>query len=320
MYLTLKKMHMDLFLVPCYDFDLVWHSHQLHPLTYKRDTTAVLGKMFNHDDSVNDRAPNSKLNMSDDQTRKLWKDTFQGEFPQAGCMFRGEPPFGELHLVTPDQVMAVSSKMAEITINSVKVQNPIEEMNSHFMLKVNLANTNEPPRKDSTVLKLRGPQTEWENATKGITTFKFDTKRHADLQFELIDKRGFWCFSADESYGQLTYPMGNVVDNTPPSGKTVEPSIPLLNGYRSPSKKSSSSSSSHAAANGHTHDNPDGPVTVSFSASVDAPNKGPCILHLQPGEYGSFTMPENIKQMWGPIPLQRLPSGVDNTCIVASHR
>ena len=265
--------------------------------------------MFNHDDSVNDRAPHSKLNHSDDQTRKLWKDTYDEEFPQAGCMFRGEPPFGELHLVTPDQVMAVSSKMADVTINSVKVQNPIEEMNSHFMLKVHLSNTKEMPRNNSTVLKLRGPQTEWENPTKGITTFKFDTKRHADLQFELIDKRGFWCFSADESYGQLSYPMGSVVDNTPPSGKTVEPSIPLLNGYRSPKK-----------GNGHTHENPDGPVTVSFSASVDAPDKGPCILHLQPGEYGSFTMPENIKQMWGPIPLQRLPNDVANTCIVASHR
>ena len=34
-YLFLKQSNPDLFLVPCYDFDLVWHSHQLHPHLYK---------------------------------------------------------------------------------------------------------------------------------------------------------------------------------------------------------------------------------------------------------------------------------------------
>ena len=56
MYLHLKSKHPDTFLVPCYDFDLVWHAHQLDPVTYAADTKAVLGKLMPHDDSVNDRS------------------------------------------------------------------------------------------------------------------------------------------------------------------------------------------------------------------------------------------------------------------------
>ena len=309
MYLTLKRMNMDLFLVPCYDFDLIWHSHQLHPLLYKRDTTAVLGMMFNHDDSVNDRAPDSKLNRSDDQTRQLWKDTFGEEFFKPGAMFRGEPPFGQLHLVTTDQVMAVSSKMADVTINSVKVENAGDSMDPHFQLKLNLSNPSQQNAKaDSTILKLKGPQTEWANSGKGITKFKFDTKKYMGLQFELIDKKGFLCFSANESHGRLTYPMGSVVDSTPPCGKVVEQTVELKNGVTS---RENGLKDTRVDDNG---------LTVSFSASVDAPDKGPCILSLVPGEFGSFTMPENIKQMWGPIPLPRLPDDVSNICIVASHK
>ena len=31
MYLHLKKKNPKTFLVPCYDIDLVWHAHQVHP-------------------------------------------------------------------------------------------------------------------------------------------------------------------------------------------------------------------------------------------------------------------------------------------------
>ncbi len=55
MYLFLKKKHPEKFLVPCYDMDLVWHTHQVHPVQYHRDTTAILGFLLKHDDSVNDR-------------------------------------------------------------------------------------------------------------------------------------------------------------------------------------------------------------------------------------------------------------------------
>ena len=103
-FLYLKQRNPQIFLVPCYDFDLVWHTHQLHPLIYKRDTEAVLGRMLNHDDSVTDRSPEAKLMMSDVTTRELWKTTFNEDFMVCGAMYRGDPPFGRLTKVSDEQV------------------------------------------------------------------------------------------------------------------------------------------------------------------------------------------------------------------------
>ena len=36
--------------------------------------------------------------------------------------------------------------------------------------------------------------------------------------------------------------------------------------------------------------------------------------------FETVTMPEHIEQLWGPVPLPTLPSGVPNTCRVASHK
>ena len=90
-HLMLKQKNPDMFLVPCYDFDLIWHAHQVHPLIYKKDTTETIGKLLKHDDSVNDRQPGSKLTTSDAATRKIWKQAGQ-QFGMNGAMFRGEPP------------------------------------------------------------------------------------------------------------------------------------------------------------------------------------------------------------------------------------
>ena len=289
-YLFLKKNNMDLFLVPCYDFDLVWHSHQLHPLVYKRDTAAVLGKMFNHDDSVNERSQNSKLNRCDTNTRELWKKFFTEEFALCGAMFRGDPPFSKLHKIEPTDIFTVFSKHADVTINSIKLQNMNDE--PKFTLKVALRGRSDA---GSTLLKLKGPQKEWQNNSKGIAKFRFDTGHHSQLHFDLIDKKGFLCFGSNKSFGMHNYPFSPVVESTPDSGKTVSLVVPLVEG----------------AANG---------LSVAVSAMVEPPQRGPCILSLQAGQFQSYTMPENIEQLWGPIPLPKLPDDVPNTCIVANHR
>ena len=42
--MKLKKMYAAAFLVPMYDTDLVWHTHQLMATDYKRDTENYFGK------------------------------------------------------------------------------------------------------------------------------------------------------------------------------------------------------------------------------------------------------------------------------------
>ena len=80
--------------------DLIWHTHQVNTLKYSKDTSAILGFVLKHDDSVNDRSEGSKLNNADDVTRKLWRETFNVSFPRPGSMFRGNPPYGKLNTLS----------------------------------------------------------------------------------------------------------------------------------------------------------------------------------------------------------------------------
>ncbi|KAJ6391379.1 hypothetical protein OIU77_025372 [Salix suchowensis] len=42
------------FCVPTYDIDLIWHSHQLHPVSYCKDLVAIIGRVLEHDDTDSD--------------------------------------------------------------------------------------------------------------------------------------------------------------------------------------------------------------------------------------------------------------------------
>jgi len=55
-FLYLKQTYPECLVVPCYAIDIMWHSHQLHPMHYAFDTVQILGQLFPHDDSINDRS------------------------------------------------------------------------------------------------------------------------------------------------------------------------------------------------------------------------------------------------------------------------
>jgi len=79
-FLYLKQRHPDSFLVPCYDIDIVWHTHQANTFKYWQDTVNLLGKLFNHDDSVNDRTAGSKLQNASEFTSSLWNAAYGESF------------------------------------------------------------------------------------------------------------------------------------------------------------------------------------------------------------------------------------------------
>ncbi|GAV72026.1 LOW QUALITY PROTEIN: DUF1399 domain-containing protein, partial [Cephalotus follicularis] len=78
--------------VPTYDIDLIWHSHQLHPVSYAKDVEAVTGKMLEHDDTDSDRTKGKKLDMGFSGTKNHWEETFGSRYWKAGAMHRGSPP------------------------------------------------------------------------------------------------------------------------------------------------------------------------------------------------------------------------------------
>ncbi|CAK9148513.1 unnamed protein product [Ilex paraguariensis] len=86
------ERNMKRFCVPTYDIDLIWHSHQLHPISYCKDLMAILGKVLEHDDTDSDRTEGNKLDVGFTATTKQWEDTFGLRYWKAGTMFRGSGP------------------------------------------------------------------------------------------------------------------------------------------------------------------------------------------------------------------------------------
>ena len=103
--LAIKRDNSKAFVVPCYDNDLIWHTHQQHVTIYKNDTSIILGSMLDHDDSTSDRSPGSELQKSSNQTRQLWRNAGM-KFGVPGAMYRGEPPFPLVVDLVPNQYFA----------------------------------------------------------------------------------------------------------------------------------------------------------------------------------------------------------------------
>ena len=123
MLLFLKKMHPEEFLAPYYDMDLAWHSHQLHPELYYKDTTCIFGKMLNHNDNPGGRSPRSKLARANERTRELWKLHFcDNTYSCSGAMYRGKPNFGSLSLLPKGLVKLICTKAFSVSLHQVKLK------------------------------------------------------------------------------------------------------------------------------------------------------------------------------------------------------
>ncbi|KAJ7529008.1 hypothetical protein O6H91_15G030100 [Diphasiastrum complanatum] len=86
LYILLKSKS-QVFCVPTYDIDLMWHSHQLSPIAYAKDTRAILGWTLDHDDLL-DPGPETKLEQGFKDTKKLWENIFGFPYERAGIFYR----------------------------------------------------------------------------------------------------------------------------------------------------------------------------------------------------------------------------------------
>lgn len=80
------------FCVPTYDIDLIWHTHQLHPVSYCKNLVDLIGKVLEHDDTDADRTKGKKLDVGFSETTKQWEETFGSRYWRAGGMYRGGAP------------------------------------------------------------------------------------------------------------------------------------------------------------------------------------------------------------------------------------
>ncbi|VAH71079.1 unnamed protein product [Triticum turgidum subsp. durum] len=95
-FLYLIKMNqekgMNLFRVPTYDVDLMWHTHQLNSVAYCNDMLCLLGRVLEHDDTDDDRAEGKKLDTGFSGTTEQFENCFGVRYWKAGAMYRGSLP------------------------------------------------------------------------------------------------------------------------------------------------------------------------------------------------------------------------------------
>ncbi|ORZ19751.1 hypothetical protein BCR42DRAFT_489634 [Absidia repens] len=67
-FLLLMKNDPSLIGVPTLEIDVSWHTHQCHPVDYRRFTLQYIGRVINHDDTI----PQYKLDIYSGHTRMAW--------------------------------------------------------------------------------------------------------------------------------------------------------------------------------------------------------------------------------------------------------
>lgn len=286
-FLFLKQQNPDMAIVPCYDIDLMWHTHQLHPLAYKIDTETILGWTLIHDDTVIDRSPGFKLSKVDGNTVDLWQSTFEHNFAVCGAMYRGEPPSGKLHALTPQQNFMASTKTATFTIEKVEIQG-LPTLEGKLVLKI-YAGCNE--RVGKCIATFRG-EPPWQS--KELPEASFETDAVNFLKIRAIDQAGvLGCFGSQEVVGERDVDLRPTLDSLTHE-TSVEHAVTLSQGHKI--------------------------LTVQITTHFCWPQRGHVHLFLRPAAFSQAITPENPQTLWGPVPLRELPLGADKFCQVATHR
>jgi hypothetical protein len=358
MYLYLKKMNPQTFLVPCYDIDLMWHTHQVHTGLYGPDMIKILGFVLKHDDSVNDRSEGSKLNDADEVTRKLWKKTFGVSFGRPGSMFRGNPPNGRLHPLTEtyqkglQHPREIDVQIGKIQFNSLPADHPLPEQ-AVLSLKLeqcDVKDSKHKPRqvdlfKRGCVLKKAAsvdePDKRFANGSVEIVSetpgdplvkFSIGQRSHPKLMVKLnkpkkhglgslLPGRRHSLASSEvpiDLFGLLPKDLNEL--STKPTDFTVTHKLSF------PSPGSSSGNGHHHGASGASSgaSNDVSPEAVETTVTLELSNErfgkqtDTCFT-IQVGSFYDCIIPEQIEKLWGPIPLQKLPKGIDNRCRAVTH-
>lgn len=299
-FLFLKKRNPGVFLVPCYDIDLMWHSHMNLPRIYKSVTQLLLGSVLNHDDSVNDRSEGSMLNYSYANTRHLWKAQYDEHFSTYGAMFRGIPPNGRL--LNQSEITNLIAKVVQVTLKRVQITGSgsghLGKLKLVFLEKNQYWSTLNGYGKKTLVdlsdelLVLKGSDLCWENAGS------FDKVVHCmdyhELHVQLKETQSFFFVKKKPlNLGECKIAIDKLAYKLNNGTTEIQEQLTL---------------------------NLDTNMQLKLDIKVTLKRMGSLELQLLPGKYEDCVMPEDAAQLWGPIPLPRLPTGVENACSVASHR
>ena len=330
MYLYLKNLYPQEFLVPCYDMDIIWHTHQVKPIEYEKETREIVGHHLPHDDSVNDRSSGSKLCNSEETTKKLWKSTFDSNFARTGSMFRGNPPQGKLWNLTEEfQKQFVRGYKYKIWLEDDilwtcydNFQADKYSRNGELYLKPNLKFYPLEKGGSTKSIKHLPRMTKKKKSNSSIQfgflsndkdknedpEFSFEESSELSIHFEIEhQKEATDCFCFN--YTKIRT-VAESCNNIQMDKKLFDDDEKSTN-----QNETKSFDYNHKLSGKYkTNLRIKGSVTKIPNQTVWKK------LTIDPGTFYDCIMPEQIEALWGPVPLGKLPPGIDNECKAVTHR
>ena len=292
-FVMVKKHHPDAFLVPMYDIDLVWHAHQIHPEAYNRDTTAVLGYLLNHDDTVTERQGGSVLIASDVLTRRYWSELYDEPLVKPGTMHRGRAPHGNLYIMSDTEKFDPAPKGCELRLDRVELTGG----QGHRKVKGHMAIIGYcvGEKKGHVVLPSRKSPFEWASLSgKGLVTCLVHSNKdyYLNVSFTRKDTIKGSLVGGDELCKFYMRP-DKVLRSLPSvrEGQKVE----LM--YASPSG-----------------------LTATVQCTAGRVWRVDETIRVEKAAFSDVVMPTQGDDTWGPISLPPLPPNVSNVCSIATHR
>ena len=198
MFINLKRYRPTAFLVPLYDIDLLWHTHQCCPVEYQEDMEKFLGFVLDHDDTTTDRWPGSKLSDATSNTHKLWSEAYpDNPYYINGAMYRGPNPRGRLYTMTKEEQDSIFYPKYFGTVTSIVVTG---NLNAKFRLCGDIC---DGFKSNSGKLSLRkGLPFEWHGV---FIRFNVMGRDPGVVILNLLRRDGFWGTIKAKPYQQIKF-------------------------------------------------------------------------------------------------------------------
>ena len=229
-FLFLKLHYPAMILVPCYDNDLIWHTHMLHPAMYKGDMEAYLGTVLPYDDIINDRGVGSKHCHSEAKTRNLWRKVFSEKFSHFGAMFRGDPPENKLTKMTKEDVNKICTKQVDVNIEKIHIEGlPPGKFKLRLCYNTGYQNFNRSLFVTEHIAAVKGTSRCFEDYRIN-REFSFDTRYNDKLIASIHQKSGRLCLGTSDILGEGRLDLQKKIQALNSRGLTANDDIPCDEG------------------------------------------------------------------------------------------
>ncbi|XP_052780884.1 uncharacterized protein LOC128217643 [Mya arenaria] len=280
------------FITPCFDQDLMWHSHQVNPLAYAADTKRIVGFVFNHDDSTNDRTEGSDLVTCHKSTSEEWQSLFDEPFASYGAMYRGYPYAGYFYDLSSNDLISMSSKDFQIQFDQFKLTDVDAGISiNDCVLEITTDRPETNKHVFETALPSQTKQNDFISWAPDSVILPITTEKERSLLISLKKKTKFLLFGT--KYEQLTTGVIDIASLVKNGLSKEETNFDCNVDMRS--------------------------AQLELQGSIRNIQPNTCKLVIQAGEFKSSVVPETVRQSWGPMPLERLPTGRPNECREAIH-